>query len=178
MSSKPNVDLNKFTSFERSVGMNELTYEKVIKLSKVSKVVKGGRRYKYCALVIVGNLCGKASAASAKAADAADAVVKAVKRASKLTINSAVISPKGLTYKISGACNATKVIITPTREGTGIRASNVVKAILDAFGVLDVSAKLFGSTNCYNVIGAVFNAFKKLHWHQQVWLTKASNCSG
>ncbi|MGP1930063.1 MAG: hypothetical protein ACTS79_01405 [Arsenophonus sp. ET-KM2-MAG3] len=168
MPSKPNVDLNEFVIHEKSTDMTELVYEKVVKLSKVSKVVKGGRRYKYCALVIVGNLCGKASAASAKAADAADAVVKAVKRASKLIINCAVISPESLTYRINGACNATKVLITPTREGTGVRASNVVKAILDAFGFFDVSAKLFGSTNSYNVIGAVFNAFEKLHWHQQI----------
>ncbi|MGP1922132.1 MAG: hypothetical protein ACTS4Z_02745 [Candidatus Hodgkinia cicadicola] len=171
ISSKPIIDLNKFVDHERSTDMTELVYEKVIKLSKVSKVVKGGRRYKYCALVVVGNLCGKASAASAKAADAADAVVKAIKCASKLIINCAVVSPANLTYRISGACNATKVIITPTREGTGIRASNVVKAILDAFGVFDVSAKVFGSTNSHNVIGAVFNAFQKLHWHQQIWLT-------
>ncbi|MGP1911777.1 MAG: hypothetical protein ACTS5A_01285, partial [Candidatus Hodgkinia cicadicola] len=67
---KPNIDLNKFTNHEKFVESNELIYEKVIKLSKVSKVVKGGRRYKYCALVVVGNLCGKASFASAKAIDA------------------------------------------------------------------------------------------------------------
>ncbi len=163
MSSKPNVDLDKFISFERLTNKNELIYEKVIKLSKVSKVVKGGRRYKYCALVVVGNLCGKASAASAKAADAADAVIKAIKRASKLAISSSVISFENLTYKLSGTCNATKVIILPTREGTGIHASNVVKAVLDALGVSNVSAKLFGSTNSYNVIGAVFNALEKLH---------------
>ncbi|MFP3018917.1 MAG: hypothetical protein ACEY26_00165 [Candidatus Hodgkinia cicadicola] len=166
---KSNVDLNKFTNFEEPTDVSDLIYEKVIKLSKVSKVVKGGRRYKYCALVVVGNLCGKASVASAKASDAADAVSKAVKRAMKLTINSAGIRPERVFYKITGTCNATKVVITPTREGAGVRAGNVVKAVLDAFGVSDISAKLFGSTNSHNVIGAIFNAFEKLQWHQKVW---------
>ncbi|MFP3040034.1 MAG: hypothetical protein ACTS4X_00240 [Candidatus Hodgkinia cicadicola] len=167
---KPNIDLNKFTNYEKFVESNELIYEKVIKLSKVSKVVKGGRRYKYCALVVVGNLCGKASFASAKAVDAADAVVKAIKKASKLTINSATLTSRKITYKINGAYNATRVIITPTREGVGIRGNNVVKAVLDALGISDASAKLFGSTNSCNVIGAVFNAIEKLHWHQQIWV--------
>ncbi|MGP1911619.1 MAG: hypothetical protein ACTS5A_00455 [Candidatus Hodgkinia cicadicola] len=168
--SKPNIDFKKNPNYGETVESDELIYEKVIKLSKVSKVVKGGRRYKYCALVVVGNLCGKASSASAKAVDAADAVVKAIKKASKLTINSAKLISRKITYKINGAYNATRVIITPTREGVGIRGNNVVKAVLDALGILDASAKLFGSTNPCNVIGAVFNAIEKLHWHQQVWM--------
>ncbi|MGP1911259.1 MAG: hypothetical protein ACTS4T_00310 [Candidatus Hodgkinia cicadicola] len=165
-----NIDLNKFTNYGKNVEPNGLIYEKVIKLSKVSKVVKGGRRYKYCALVVVGNLCGKASSASAKAVDAADAVVKAIKKAAKLTINSAILVSRKITYKVNGAYNATRVVITPTREGVGIRGNNVVKAVLDALGILDASAKLFGSTNPCNVIGAVFNAIEKLHWHQHIWM--------
>ncbi|MFP3039001.1 MAG: hypothetical protein ACKEQK_00605 [Candidatus Hodgkinia cicadicola] len=175
---KPEVDLNRLLTLEKPNDLTEFIYEKVIKLFKVSKVVKGGRRYKYCALVVVGDLCARSAAASAKASDAADAVVKAVNRASKVANNAAPINLRKLTYKLIGKYNATKVIIMPTKKGVGVRAGNVVRAIFDSIGISDVSAKVFGSTNAHNVIRAVFNAFEKFNKleinRSHVWSRKFS----
>ncbi len=155
----PSILRDSFSSF---------SYEKLIKLTKVSKVVRGGRKYRYCALVVVGTTCGQVGFCNAKANDAQDAAIKATQRAASAMISVPLITNGKLTYDISGSYNNTKVLIRPSREGTGIRAGNTVRAILDALGIKDVNAKIIGSNTPHNVIKAVFNALKALNRHYKL----------
>lgn len=171
--SKPSVDLSAITS--RGVDVDEDSdecetgpaYEKVLKMTKVCKVVRGGRRYKYSALVVVGDVCGKVGAASAKAGDATEAAAKASRKALAAMIRIPLTRKGQLVFDTEGGYNATKVVLRNTRDGVGVRASSVVRSVLDAAGVTNVTAKLIGSTTPSNVVNAVFDAlFNLIRYHR------------
>ncbi|MFP3038305.1 MAG: hypothetical protein ACKFI0_00155 [Candidatus Hodgkinia cicadicola] len=136
---KPSVDLNAIAG-RRAVDEDDDSdecetgpvYEKVLKLTKVCKVVRGGRRYKYSALVVVGDVCGKVGAASAKAGDAVEAAAKASRRALAAMIRVPLTRKRQLVFDTEGVYNATRVVLRNAREGAGVRASSVVRSILDA----------------------------------------------
>lgn len=137
-------------------------FEKLITVSRTTKVVKGGRRFRFSALVVTGDRNGKLGVGRGKARDIVSAIQKAVKKARKecvqLDFQSLLTIPCALTYKYG----ATKVIMIPTRQGTGIVAGSVMRAVFDVIGIKNVCTKVVGSRNTNTVVLAMLMCFKKM----------------
>ena len=133
----------------------------VVKLARVTKVTKGGKRFSFSALVVSGNQNGQVGIGLGKSKEVSLAIAKATNRARKNMIN---IPVRGSTipYPVEGRHGACKVILRPAAKGTGNIAGGAVRAILDAAGVEDVLTKSFGSSNGQNVAKAALNALAKL----------------
>lgn len=140
--------------------------EIVIKIKRVSKTVKGGKRFSFTALVAVGDRKGNVGFGKGNANEVPFAVEKAVKDASK---NMVKIPMKDTTlpHRVWGKYGATEVIIRPACRGTGIIAGSSVRAILELAGVKDILAKIMGSTNPTNVVKATVNALMSLKTYQE-----------
>ncbi len=135
--------------------------ERVVKIRRVSKVVKGGRNLTFNAMVVVGDGNGNVGAALGRAGAVPDAVRKgtayAKKAMTKVTLNGPTI-PHEITSKFSGA----KVLLKPAAPGTGVIAGGGVRAVMDAVGVKDVLSKTFGSSNTINIVKATLAALEQL----------------
>ncbi len=168
--SKPSIDLSQRASAgdEPKPAALPLAFEKVLKLARVSKVVRGGRKYRHSALVVVGDAQGRVGSATAKAADAADATAKATRRAAAAMISVKLLKGGELAYDVVGVHNATRVALRATRRGAGVRAGAAARAVLDAAGVRAVTAKLTGPNTEHNVVNAVLDALKTISSYQRV----------
>ena len=135
--------------------------EKLIKLNRVAKVVKGGRRFSFSALMVVGDKNGRAGFGFGKANDVAEAIRKGVDRA-KRSLITVPIKGSTLPHWIQGEFKSAKVLMKPAAPGTGIIAGGPVRAIMEVAGINDVVAKSLGSQNAINIIKAVFEGLDGL----------------
>lgn len=135
--------------------------EKLIKLNRVAKVVKGGRRFSFSALMVVGNGNGKVGYGFGKANDVAEAIRKSVEKAKRNVINIPV-KRHTLPHEVLGQYKSAKVMLKPASPGTGIIAGGAVRAIMEAGGVHDILSKSLGSKNSINVVKAVFDGLENL----------------
>ncbi|MCK5156300.1 MAG: 30S ribosomal protein S5 [Spirochaetales bacterium] len=135
--------------------------EKLIKLNRVSKVVKGGRRFSFSALVVVGDQKGKVGFGFGKANDVAEAIRKSIDKAKKSMIQ-VPMKRVTLPHEIIGEYKSARVLLKPAAPGTGVIAGGPVRAVMDACGVHDVLSKSLGSKNTINIVKAVFNGFDNL----------------
>ena len=135
--------------------------EKLIKLNRVAKVVKGGRRFSFSALVVVGDQHGKVGFGFGKANDVAEAIRKSIDKAKKSMIE-VPIKKTTLPHEIIGEYKSAKVLMKPASPGTGVIAGGPVRAVMDACGVHDILSKSLGSKNTINIVKAVFNGFENL----------------
>lgn len=136
--------------------------DKVIKLSRVAKVVKGGRRFSFSALVAVGDKAGKVGLGFGKANEVSDAIAKATNNAKKNMITVYLTKKKTIPHEVIGKYKTSKVIMRPATPGTGVIAGGAVRAIMEVVGVTDVLAKILGSKNQLNVAKATLDALTKL----------------
>lgn len=135
--------------------------EKVVKISRVAKVTKGGKKLSFSALVVVGNTKGRVGISLGKANEVSDAIRKGIAQAKK---NMMAVPLEGTTipHDVMGAFGSARVILKPAVEGTGIIASGPVRAVCEAAGIKDILTKSLTTTNPMNVIMATLNGLKQL----------------
>lgn len=135
--------------------------EKLIKLNRTAKVVKGGRTFSFSALTVVGDKKGKVGYGFGKANDASDAIRKSVEKA-KANMISFKMKDGTVPHEVLGKFKGSSVLLKPARSGTGIIAGGTVRAIMEAAGVADVLSKSLGSSSAVNVVKATFKAAASL----------------
>jgi small subunit ribosomal protein S5 len=140
----------------------EFLPEKVIKINRVAKVVKGGKRFSFSAFVVVGDGNGHIGYGLGNAKEVSGAVRKATEKAKKSTISVLLREGRTIHYRIIGKYGASRVLLKPATEGTGVIAGNPIKALLELAGIKDISAKSLGSNNSPNMVKATMEALKKL----------------
>ena len=135
--------------------------DKLVHINRVAKVVKGGRRFGFAALVVVGDQKGRVGFGHGKAREVPEAIRKATESAKRTMLRVPLREGRTLHHDVSGRHGAGKVICRAAPAGTGIIAGGPMRAVFETLGVQDVVAKSFGSSNPYNMVRATFEALKK-----------------
>lgn len=135
--------------------------ETVVKINRCAKVLKGGRKFSFSALVVVGDLEGTVGIGSGKANEVPQSVEKGIMDAKKHLFKVPIVSDT-IPHKVEGRFCSTKVLLLPASAGTGVIAGAAVRAVVEAAGIKNILTKIFGSTNATNVVKATVNGLKKL----------------
>jgi len=152
--------------FEAEAQEFQLT-DKVVNIARVAKVVKGGRRFRFSAIVVVGDGAGRVGAGLGKAHEVPEAIRKAVEKAKKNMIQVPIIN-NTIPYAVQGEFGSGKVLLKPASEGTGVIAGGPVRAVVEVAGIKNVVTKCLGSHNPHNAVKATMAALKQLSSPEEV----------
>lgn len=173
---------NNYKLFVKSMLKNDkkkeiVTYEKVVHVGKVSKTVRGGRKFSFTCLLVTGNKKGSVGYAHAKAHEVGDARNKAAEAAKRYMVRVPLKEGRTLHHDTAASFGATTVIIKTAVPGTGIIASGPLRAVFECLGIEDVVSKTLGSSNPYNVLTATFRALTSLDSPKKVAERRGKNVS-
>lgn len=154
----------------------ELT-DRVVHISRVAKVVKGGRRFSFSALVVVGDGHGHVGSGLGKANEVPEAIRKAVEHAKRSLLKVPILN-KTIPYEVTGKFGASRVLMKPASEGTGVIAGAAVRAIAESAGIENILTKSLGSNNPYNLIKATLNAIHQLKLPEEVLQMRTEKAPG
>lgn len=135
--------------------------DKVVSINRVAKVVKGGRRFRFSAIVVVGDGQGKVGAGLGKAQEVPEAIRKALEKAKKEMIQVPILN-NTIPYAVVGQYGSGKVLLRPAAEGTGVIAGGPVRAVVEVSGIKNVLTKCLGSHNPHNAVKATMAALRQL----------------
>jgi len=158
------MNLEKMVGLQRRkrINIQDLDLEEtVVYINRISKVVKGGKRFKFSAIVIVGDKKGHVGVGHAKGPEIADAIKKSSENARK-NITAINIINGTIPYEVTGKCSASKVFMKPASKGTGIIATSKIRAILEFVGIRDILTKSLGSNTAINLVYATLDGLLKL----------------
>jgi small subunit ribosomal protein S5 len=141
--------------------------EKVVQIRRCACVVKGGRRFTFTALVVLGDSRGKVGWGYAKASEVPQAVEKAVKGTQRTSL-SVPLTGSTIPHQVEGRFGASRVVLIPALPGTGVIAGNTVRAVVESAGIKDILTKSRGSSNPMNLVKATMDALSKLRKREDV----------
>ena len=146
----------------------KLLEERVVSISRVTKVTKGGRHFRFSATMAVGDGKGLVGIGTGKANEVPEAIKKGIQAANKNLVKVAVVDGRTVPHDATGICGKAKVLIKPAKEGTGVIAGGAVRVIVELAGIKDIVSKSQGSSTPVNIVRATFEALKELRTAEQV----------
>ena len=146
----------------------KLYEEEVISIGRVTKVTKGGRHFRFSAVVVVGDRKGKVGLGTGKSNEVPDAIKKASQAAAKNVVKVSIVEDRTIPHEATGVCGASKVMLKPAAKGTGVKAGGPVRAVLEMAGIKDILSKSLGSSTKVNMAYATLEALKSRRTIEEV----------
>ena len=152
----------------RQARQPKLYDEEVISIGRVTKVTKGGRHFRFSAVVVVGDRKGKVGLGTGKSNEVPDAIKKASQAAAKNMVKVSIVEDRTIPHEATGVCGASKVMLRPAAKGTGVKAGGPVRSVLEMAGVKDILSKSLGSSTKVNMAYATLEALKSQRTIEEV----------